>query len=92
MGSDELRVQGFDHLVLRCTDVEATLASYSDVLGLEPVRVDEWRREEVFFPPVARLDTMLPAFATYRAWAAGSDRTIPLVRLTRRGSVPGCRP
>jgi catechol 2,3-dioxygenase-like lactoylglutathione lyase family enzyme len=52
MAIDRLQVQGFDHLVLRCTDVESTLAWYLDVLGLEPVRVDEWRREEVFFPSV----------------------------------------
>lgn len=48
----ELRVEAFDHLVFRCTDVERTLAWYVDVLGLEPVRVDEWRRQEVPFPSV----------------------------------------
>ena len=45
-------VLAFDHLVLRCADVEATLAWYVDVLGLEPVRVDEWRREAAPFPSV----------------------------------------
>lgn len=43
---------GFDHLVLRCADVETTLAWYVDVLGLAPVRVEEWRRGEVPFPSV----------------------------------------
>ena len=52
MADDSFRVQGFDHLVLHCADVERTLAWYLDVVGLEPVRVDEWRREEVFFPSV----------------------------------------
>ena len=47
-----LRVIGFDHLVLRCVDVESTLSWYIDLLGLEPVRVDEWRRGEVPFPSV----------------------------------------
>ena len=47
-----LRVIGFDHLVLRCADVESTLSWYIDLLGLEPVRVDEWRRGEVPFPSV----------------------------------------
>lgn len=51
-----VRVVGFDHLVLRCTDVERSLAFYCDRLGLEPVRVDEWRRGEVLFPSV-RIDT-----------------------------------
>ncbi len=45
-----IQVRGFDHLVLRCEDVERTLAWYVGVLGLEPVRVDEWRRGEVPFP------------------------------------------
>jgi catechol 2,3-dioxygenase-like lactoylglutathione lyase family enzyme len=45
-------VSGFDHLVLVCSDVETTLAWYVDVLGLAPVRVEEWRRGEVPFPSV----------------------------------------
>jgi catechol 2,3-dioxygenase-like lactoylglutathione lyase family enzyme len=45
-----LHVTAFDHLVLRCRDLEATLAWYLDVLGLAPVRVDEWRRGEAPFP------------------------------------------
>lgn len=47
-----VEVTAFDHLVLRCADVEVTLAWYVDVLGLEPVRVDEWRREAAPFPSV----------------------------------------
>jgi catechol 2,3-dioxygenase-like lactoylglutathione lyase family enzyme len=42
----------FDHLVVRCADVERTLAWYLDLLGLAPVRVDEWRRGEAPFPSV----------------------------------------
>ncbi len=38
-----LSVRGFDHLVLRCADVETTLAWYIDRIGLAPVRVEEWR-------------------------------------------------
>jgi catechol 2,3-dioxygenase-like lactoylglutathione lyase family enzyme len=45
-------VTALDHLVLRCADVEATLRWYIDVLGLQPVRVQEWRRGEVPFPSV----------------------------------------
>ena len=43
---------GFDHLVLKCSDVEASLTFYIGVLGLEPVRVDDWRRGDVPFPSV----------------------------------------
>ena len=50
-----MKVTGFDHIVLRCADVEASLAFYCDELGLEPERVEEWRRGEVLFPSV-RID------------------------------------
>ncbi len=50
-----VQVIGFDHVVLRCADIEASLAFYCDELGLEPDRVDEWRRGEAFFPS-ARVD------------------------------------
>jgi len=47
-----MRVIGFDHLVLRTAGVERALAFYTEVLGLEPVRLDEWRAGEVGFPSV----------------------------------------
>ena len=47
-----LEVQAFDHLVLRCADIERTLAWYVDVLGLEPVQVEEWRSGQAPFPSV----------------------------------------
>ena len=50
-----IKVTAFDHIVLKCTDVERTLGWYVDVLGLDPVRVDEWRRGEAPFPS-ARVD------------------------------------
>ena len=43
-------VTEFDHLVLRCRDIETTLAWYQQHLGLAPVRVDEWRDGKVLFP------------------------------------------
>jgi catechol 2,3-dioxygenase-like lactoylglutathione lyase family enzyme len=50
-----VRITGLDHVVLRCADVERSLAWYTDVLGLAAERADEWRRGEVFFPSV-RID------------------------------------
>jgi catechol 2,3-dioxygenase-like lactoylglutathione lyase family enzyme len=47
-----VRVSALDHVVLRCDDVESTLAWYLDVLGLEPVRAEEWRAGHVPFPSV----------------------------------------
>ena len=49
-------VTGFDHLVLRCRDIETTLSWYQENLGLAPVRVDEWRAGKVFFPSL-RIDS-----------------------------------
>jgi catechol 2,3-dioxygenase-like lactoylglutathione lyase family enzyme len=48
----ELRPIGFDHLVLVVADVERSLAWYVEELGGEPVRVEEWRAGQVFFPSV----------------------------------------
>lgn len=53
--SSDIAVVGMDHIVLACADVETTLAWYLDVVGLAPVRVDEWREGEAPFPS-ARVD------------------------------------
>lgn len=45
-----VKVVGLDHVVLSVADVERSLAWYRDELGLEPLRVEEWRRGEVLFP------------------------------------------
>jgi catechol 2,3-dioxygenase-like lactoylglutathione lyase family enzyme len=50
-----MRVIGLDHVVLNVTDVERSLSYYSDVLGLTPERVEEWRQGDVLFPSV-RID------------------------------------
>ena len=50
-----MKVRGLDHIVLNVADVERALAWYTDLLGLEPERVEEWRAGEVPFPSV-RID------------------------------------
>lgn len=47
-----MRIIGLDHVVFRVADVERSLAFYVGTLGLEPVRVDEWRAGTVLFPSV----------------------------------------
>ncbi|MGV4925378.1 VOC family protein [Streptomyces sp. BHT-5-2] len=47
-----MRVIAFDHLVLNVADIERSLAFYTGPLGLEPVRVAEWRAGKVSFPSV----------------------------------------
>ncbi len=62
-----LRVVALDHVVLDVADVERSLDFYCGELGLEPVRVEEWRRGEVPFPS-ARVDdhTILDLLAAPR--------------------------
>lgn len=48
----DLRVTGLDHVVLNCADVDRSLSFYCDQLGLEPVRVEEWRGGRAPFPSV----------------------------------------
>ncbi len=45
-------VIGFDHIVLNVADVDRALDFYCHDLGLEALRVEQWRREEVPFPSV----------------------------------------
>jgi catechol 2,3-dioxygenase-like lactoylglutathione lyase family enzyme len=40
---------GIDHVVLKVRDVERSVEWYRDLLGLEPERLEEWRRQEVLF-------------------------------------------
>ncbi|WP_030233311.1 VOC family protein [Streptomyces sp. NRRL S-350] len=47
-----MRVVALDHLVLNVADIERSLAFYTGLLGLEPVRVDEWRAGKAPFPSV----------------------------------------
>jgi catechol 2,3-dioxygenase-like lactoylglutathione lyase family enzyme len=51
-----LRARGIDHIVLRVRDVERSLAWYQERLGLQGVRVEEWRAGKVLFPSL-RLDS-----------------------------------
>ncbi len=50
-----VRVVGFDHLVLKCADVDRSLAFYRDELGLAVEREELWRAGTVPFPSV-RID------------------------------------
>ena len=44
-----MRVTGLDHVVLLTPDPERLLAWYTSVLGLEPLRLEQWRAGEVPF-------------------------------------------
>lgn len=50
-----MHVSGLDHVVLNVADVERSVAWYTEILGLRPERLDEWRAGTVPFPSV-RID------------------------------------
>lgn len=54
-----MRVTGIDHIVWRVPDVEKTVAWYRDQLGLEPVRLEEWRAGSVPFVSVRISDATI---------------------------------
>lgn len=60
-----VKITEMDHIVLRTTDVEESLRFYTEVLGLEAERVEQWRAGEVRFPS-ARInaDTIIDFFAS----------------------------
>ena len=46
----KLKVVEMDHIVIRVKDVEGAIQFYTEVLGLAPHRVDQYRAGEVPFP------------------------------------------
>ncbi len=54
-----LKVRGIDHVVVICRDVGASVAWYRDVLGLQPIRLEEFERGEVPFVSMRISDTAL---------------------------------
>jgi catechol 2,3-dioxygenase-like lactoylglutathione lyase family enzyme len=52
-----------DHIVLNVPDVERSMAFYTQILGLEPERWDEFRQAKVPFPSVrVSPDTVIDLF------------------------------
>jgi len=61
--NDMFKIKAMDHIVLNVPDINRSLAFYMDVLGLEPERLDEFRRGEVRFPSVRiSADTVIDLF------------------------------
>lgn len=46
------KLTAMDHIVLNVKDIDRSLNFYTQVLGLEPERVEQFRRGEVGFPSV----------------------------------------
>jgi len=60
-----VKITEMDHIVLRVKDVEESLRFYTEILGMEPERVDQWRAGEIRFPS-ARInaDTIIDFFGS----------------------------
>ena len=60
-----VKITEMDHIVLRNQDVETSLRFYTEVLGMQAERVEQWRAGEVRFPS-ARInaDTIIDFFGT----------------------------
>src|SRR5439155_12017769 len=48
----DLQITGMDHIVLNVADIDRSLGFYTDVLGLKPERVEQFKKGEVGFPSV----------------------------------------
>jgi catechol 2,3-dioxygenase-like lactoylglutathione lyase family enzyme len=49
---DRIHVTELDHIVLNVRDIDRSLRFYTDVLGLRPERLDEFKSGKVSFPSV----------------------------------------
>ena len=60
-----VKITEMDHIVLRSKDVEVSLKFYTEVLGMEAERVEQWRAGEIRFPS-ARInaDTIIDFFGS----------------------------
>ena len=66
-------ITGVDHLVITCTDVDATIGFYERVLGAEQVFPDEWRSGRI---PVAILRVGANALSLHRADAPAAPHAV----------------
>lgn len=69
-----LKIIAMDHIVLNVMDVERSLTFYSEMLGLKPERVDEFRAGKVGFPSVRISESCLIDLVTSPAATAGETR------------------
>ena len=61
----ELHITDLDHIVLNVSDIEKTVRFYTEVLGLQPERLDEFRAGKVGFPSVrVNSHTIIDLFPT----------------------------
>ena len=69
-----VKIVEMDHIVLRCRDVDSSLRFYNEVLGMEILRLDDFKAGNVRFPS-ARLnaDTIIDFFPSPDQPPIGKD-------------------
>ena len=92
------RITAMDHIVLNVEDMDTILDFYTNVLGLEPERLEEFRQGKVGFPSVRiSADTVIDLFpvkepAPARATPPGSCGCPLLSTLDSWAARWPCRP
>jgi catechol 2,3-dioxygenase-like lactoylglutathione lyase family enzyme len=71
-----LRITAMDHIVLNVSDVERSLAFYTEMLGLKPERVEEFRSGKVGFPSVRISESTLIDLVSDGAEQGSSRRNL----------------
>jgi len=67
-----IRVQALDHIVLNVRDIDRSLKFYTETLGLQPERVDEFKAGKVGFPSVRVNDDTIIDLFPIKGPAAGN--------------------
>ena len=71
------RVTAFDHIVIKTHDIDRSLDFYCGALGLEALRLKEWRAGDVRFPSVrVTADTIIDLFGTSDPAAEASGQQL----------------
>jgi len=78
-----IKILSLDHVVFNVRDPESSLRFYAGVLGLEPLRVAEFRAGEVPFPSVRiNADTIIDFFPPEYHHAAPHGNNVNHIALT----------
>ena len=67
-----IRVQALDHIVLNVRDIDRSLKFYTEILGLQPERLDEFQAGKVGFPSVRITDDTIIDLFPIKGPAAGN--------------------
>jgi glyoxylase I family protein len=71
---ERIKVTELDHIVLNVGNIDRSLRFYTEVLGLQPERLDEFKAGKVGFPSVRiNGDTIIDLFPTRGAADSGNQ-------------------